>query len=64
MRPELAHNKPYNNKSDVWAIGCVLSEMCTLGVLAHSPDRTFIALTELPPASNSDSPALAFAGAF
>lgn len=32
MSPELAHNKPYNNKSDVWAIGCVLSEMCTLGV--------------------------------
>ena len=37
MSPELAHNRPYNNKSDVWAIGCVLSEMCTLGVPCPTP---------------------------
>jgi NIMA (never in mitosis gene a)-related kinase len=30
MSPELCQNKEYNNKSDVWAIGCVLYELCTL----------------------------------
>eukprot|EP00760_Papus_ankaliazontas_P035087 PhM_4_TR7613/c0_g1_i1/m.33271/K08857/NEK1_4_5; NIMA (never in mitosis gene a)-related kinase 1/4/5 len=28
--PEICHNRPYNNKSDVWAIGVVLFEMITL----------------------------------
>ncbi len=32
MSPELAHNKPYTMKSDVWALGCVLCEMSTLRV--------------------------------
>jgi len=27
---ELCQNKEYNNKSDVWAVGCVLYELCTL----------------------------------
>lgn len=30
MSPEILQNKPYNNKSDVWALGCVLYEMTTL----------------------------------
>ena len=29
LSPELCEEKPYNNKSDVWALGCVLYEMCT-----------------------------------
>eukprot|EP01012_Entosiphon_sulcatum_P031746 TRINITY_DN40452_c0_g1_i1.p1 TRINITY_DN40452_c0_g1~~TRINITY_DN40452_c0_g1_i1.p1 ORF type:complete len:505 (+),score=106.77 TRINITY_DN40452_c0_g1_i1:64-1578(+) len=28
--PELCRNKPYNSKSDVWALGCIVYELCTL----------------------------------
>lgn len=27
--PEVCENKPYTFKSDVWALGCVLHELCT-----------------------------------
>eukprot|EP00466_Bigelowiella_natans_P012720 jgi/Bigna1/57228/fgenesh1_pm.6_\ len=30
MSPEVCENKPYSKPSDVWAMGCVLYEMCTL----------------------------------
>jgi len=30
MSPELFKYKPYSYKSDVWAFGCVLYEMCNL----------------------------------
>ncbi|XP_035680684.1 serine/threonine-protein kinase Nek1-like isoform X2 [Branchiostoma floridae] len=30
LSPEMCENRPYNNKSDIWALGCVLYEMCTL----------------------------------
>uniref|UniRef100_UPI00398EF9A5 serine/threonine-protein kinase Nek1 isoform X3 n=1 Tax=Pristiophorus japonicus TaxID=55135 RepID=UPI00398EF9A5 len=30
LSPEICENKPYNNKSDIWALGCVMYEMCTL----------------------------------
>ena len=30
MSPEVCQNKPYTYKSDVWALGCVLYELCTL----------------------------------
>ena len=30
MSPELFANKPYNFKSDVWALGCCVYEIATL----------------------------------
>uniref|UniRef100_A0ABM0MCB1 non-specific serine/threonine protein kinase n=1 Tax=Saccoglossus kowalevskii TaxID=10224 RepID=A0ABM0MCB1_SACKO len=30
LSPEICENRPYNNKSDIWALGCVLYELCTL----------------------------------
>ena len=30
MSPELCQNRPYNNKSDVWALGCLAYEMMAL----------------------------------
>ncbi|KAL0481107.1 hypothetical protein AKO1_012887 [Acrasis kona] len=30
LSPELCEDKPYNSKSDVWALGCVLYEVTTL----------------------------------
>ena len=30
MSPEVCENKEYNSASDMWALGCVLYEMCTL----------------------------------
>lgn len=30
LSPELCEGKPYNEKSDVWSLGCVLYELCTL----------------------------------
>lgn len=30
LSPEICEDKPYNDKSDVWAYGCVVYEMCAL----------------------------------
>ena len=30
LSPELCEEKPYNHKSDIWSLGCVLYELCTL----------------------------------
>ena len=28
--PEILTNQPYNTRSDLWALGCILYELCTL----------------------------------
>ncbi|XP_018103102.1 serine/threonine-protein kinase Nek5 isoform X2 [Xenopus laevis] len=30
LSPEICENKPYNNKTDIWSLGCVLYELCSL----------------------------------
>lgn len=30
LSPEICRRKPYNHKSDMWSLGCVLYEMCAL----------------------------------
>lgn len=30
LSPEICNNTGYNNKSDIWALGCILYELCTL----------------------------------
>ena len=29
LSPEICQEKPYNSKGDVWALGCILYELCT-----------------------------------
>jgi len=29
LSPELCEEKPYNHKSDIWSLGCVLYELCS-----------------------------------
>ncbi|XP_030056298.1 serine/threonine-protein kinase Nek5 isoform X2 [Microcaecilia unicolor] len=30
LSPEICENQPYNNKTDIWSLGCILYELCTL----------------------------------
>ena len=55
ISPEMCEDKPYNMKSDVWALGCILYELCTfrhpfdatnqgalfLKILKDNPDPIF-----------------------
>ena len=47
---ELCEGKAYNTKSDVWALGCILYELCTC-------KRAFEVLnTKIAPDIRSDNP--------
>uniref|UniRef100_A0A8B9GW46 Serine/threonine-protein kinase Nek4 n=1 Tax=Astyanax mexicanus TaxID=7994 RepID=A0A8B9GW46_ASTMX len=43
MSPELFSNKPYNYKSDVWALGCCVYEMSTLKHAFNAKDMNSLA---------------------
>lgn len=30
MSPEICLNKPYSFETDIWSLGCILYELCTL----------------------------------
>jgi NIMA (never in mitosis gene a)-related kinase len=32
LAPEIWNGEPYNTRSDLWALGCILYELCTLKV--------------------------------
>ena len=46
ISPELCEGKPYNQKSDIWALGCVLYELASL-TRAFEADVSFAAALEL-----------------
>uniref|UniRef100_A0A3Q3KKZ9 non-specific serine/threonine protein kinase n=1 Tax=Monopterus albus TaxID=43700 RepID=A0A3Q3KKZ9_MONAL len=48
MSPELFSNKPYNHKSDVWALGCCVYEMSTLKHAFNSLTNIFWFSSQLP----------------
>lgn len=39
--PELSKNEKYTNKTDIWSLGCVIFEICTLEVKKLSILETF-----------------------
>lgn len=44
ISPELCEGKPYNEKSDIWALGCVLYEMVTLRRAFDAPNLPALVL--------------------
>nr|XP_021131853.2 serine/threonine-protein kinase Nek4 isoform X1 [Anas platyrhynchos] len=62
MSPELFSNKPYNCKSDVWALGCCVYEMATLKHAFNAKDMNSLAYRiiegKLPPMPKDYSPHL------
>ncbi|NXI56816.1 NEK4 kinase, partial [Chloroceryle aenea] len=62
MSPELFSNKPYNYKSDVWALGCCIYEMATLKHAFNAKDMNSLVYRiiegKLPPMPKDYSPQL------
>ncbi|NXQ83508.1 NEK4 kinase, partial [Nyctibius grandis] len=62
MSPELFSNKPYNYKSDVWALGCCVYEMATLKHAFNGKDMNSLVYQiiegKLPPMPKDYSPQL------
>lgn len=62
LSPELCEGKSYNEKSDVWSLGCILYEMCTLQPPFHARNRGALMMKivrgRFPPISSRYSRAL------
>ncbi|XP_014892223.1 serine/threonine-protein kinase Nek4 isoform X2 [Poecilia latipinna] len=62
MSPELFSNKPYNHKSDVWALGCCVYEMSTLKHAFNAKDMNSLVYRivegKLPPMPSQYHPHL------
>ncbi|XP_069721950.1 serine/threonine-protein kinase Nek4 isoform X2 [Phaenicophaeus curvirostris] len=62
MSPELFSHKPYNYKSDVWALGCCVYEMATLKHAFNAKDMNSLVYRiiegKLPPMPKDYSPQL------
>ena len=41
--PEIVQSKPYGEKADIWAIGCILYQMCTLEAPFYSTNMLCLA---------------------
>ncbi len=37
LAPEIINNKKYNNKVDIWSLGCIIHELCSLNFCFESP---------------------------
>ena len=52
MSPEVCQNKPYSYQSDIWALGCILYELCELRYAFESSNLLSLAVQivkEKPP---------------
>ena len=43
MAPEILHGQPYNHRADIWSMGCIFYELCTL---TRAFDGCYISLIE------------------
>ncbi|KAJ7424773.1 serine/threonine-protein kinase Nek4 [Willisornis vidua] len=55
MSPELFSNKPYNHKSDVWALGCCVYEMATLKHAFNAKDMNSLVYRIIEGKNEEDS---------
>uniref|UniRef100_A0A0G4I686 non-specific serine/threonine protein kinase n=1 Tax=Chromera velia CCMP2878 TaxID=1169474 RepID=A0A0G4I686_9ALVE len=62
LSPELCEERPYNAKSDIWALGCVLYELCTFRHPFEASNQAALVLKIIggryPPVSPVYSPEL------
>ena len=48
LSPEVCQEKPYAWPSDIWAMGCILYEMCALQVPFNGPNMIALVQKNLP----------------
>ncbi|XP_050417873.1 serine/threonine-protein kinase Nek5 isoform X2 [Patella vulgata] len=45
LSPEICQNEEYNSKSDIWSLGCILYQLCSLRVPFQAPEFTSLLMT-------------------